>query len=399
MKLYFFIIVIFLNCSSKVQIGLDQLLSDNLEILSNKNIGLIINQTSISSNNEHIVEILLSYNLLNIVKIFAPEHGYKGNYSAGENIEDGIDPYTGIKIVSLYGSNSKKPNLDSLSDIDILIYDIQDIGSRYYTFISSLYYMMEIASEKGIPFIVLDRPNPLGRKVSGPLLDKDFSSFVGLFPIPIRHGMTTGELALMINNSWMKSNKKCDLKIIEVKNWNKNQGYFTIPTSPNIPNFKTALAYSGMCLLEGTNISEGRGTDNPFLYFGAPWIDSKILTKKLNGLQLKGVTFKPVEFIPLVSKRAKWPKYKNKICYGCELVIEDNLNFEPIDVAVRIIKSISELHSENFKFLKSNFIDKLYGSNRLRKAIEDNKNIDNLIENWLIESQEFIRFREPFLIY
>ena len=186
------------SCESHISTGLDNLISKNFDVLQHKNIGLIINHTSLDKDGTHIVDLLSAESEIEVLRIFSPEHGYRGTHSAGELVDDDIEPLTGAKIVSLYGVN-KKPSPKELENIDVLVYDIQDIGSRYYTYISSMAYMMDVAAQNDIPFIVLDRPNPLGRKISGPILDMEYASFVGMFPIPIRHGMTSGELAKMIN--------------------------------------------------------------------------------------------------------------------------------------------------------------------------------------------------------
>ena len=395
----FFYLLMFLliwSCESHISTGLDNLESQNFKVIQNKNIALIINHTSLNKNGDHIIDLLVNKHHINVMKIFSPEHGYNGTLSAGELVDDNIEPLTGAKIVSLYGAN-KKLSSEELQGIDLFIYDIQDIGSRYYTYISTMASMMDLAAINNIPFIVLDRPNPLGRKISGPILDLDYASFVGMFPIPIRHGMTTGELANMINGEdWLPSGKKTNLTIINTIGWDVKPGYFTIPPSPNIPDFNTALVYSGMCLLEGTNISEGRGTNHPFVYFGAPWIDALKLTDILNDLKLEGVIFESIHFTPKASARSKWPKYEDEECGGCKLIITDNEKFKPIRLAIKIIFKIAELYPEKFKFLKTNFIDKLYGSKELRLWVESqNKGIEIDLD-W---RSEFPSLREKYLIY
>ena len=394
--IYIIILPLLWSCEYTISTGLDNLLSNNFNVIQNKNIGLIINHTSLIKDGHHIIDLLAREAGINVSKIFSPEHGYKGIESAGELVKDNIEPLTGAKIVSLYGRN-KKPSAKELKNIDVLVYDIQDIGSRYYTYISSMAYMMDAAAENNIPFIVLDRPNPLGRKISGPILDMDYASFVGMFPIPIRHGMTSGELARMINGeNWLPSGKQVDLTVIEVTGWDVTSGYFTIAPSPNIPNFNTALVYNGMCLFEGTNISEGRGTDYPFLYFGAPWINTLQLSKTLNNLKLKGVRFESINFTPKSSEGSKWPKYENEVCRGCKVIITDSESYNPIKTATQIIFEISELYPKKFKFLKTNFIDKLYGSQKLRFWVESQNRTIDLYSDW--ESQ-FPSLRKNYLIY
>lgn len=397
MKIYYFLIFPLLwSCESHVSMGLDNLISHDFNILQNKNIGLIINHTSLDKHGNHIIDLLAAEPTINVLKIFSPEHGYKGTKSAGESVDDEIEPLTRANIVSLYGDN-KRPNPEQLKNIDVLVYDIQDIGSRYYTYVSTMAYMMDAAAENNIPFIILDRPNPLGRKISGPILDVEYASFVGMFPIPIRHGMTTGELARMITSEhWLPSRKMVDLEIIEVRGWDLSPGYFMVPPSPNIPDFITALVYNGMCLLEGTNISEGRGTDYPFLYFGAPWIDGEELSETLNNLEIDDVLFESINFTPIASDRSKWPKYENELCGGCQIILKNSESYKPIYTATQIIFKIAQLYPEKFKFLNTNYIDKLYGSKKLRLWVESQKNSNYLYDEW---KSHFSPLQEKYLIY
>jgi len=387
MRIFFCLIsVIIGGCESNVLTGLDKLKSTHFEILQGKNVGLVINHTALDRYGNHIIELLAQESEIKVSKIFSPEHGYKGTHSAGELVGDDVEPLTGAKIVSLYGGN-KKPSSKELKNIDVLVYDIQDIGSRYYTYVSTMAYMMDVAAENDISFIILDRPNPLGRTISGPILETEHISFVGMFPIPIRHGMTSGELAKMINSeNWLPSGKQADLSVIEVSGWDLLPGYFTVSPSPNIPDFNTALVYSGMCLLEGTNISEGRGTDYPFLYFGAPWINGVELAQSLNDLELSGVSFESVNFTPTSSDQSKWPKYEDDFCGGCKIIVTNNKNYQPIYATTQIIFKISQLYPEKFKFLKSNFIDKLYGTKKLRFWVESQSNGINLYDDWVSQS-------------
>ena len=387
MRIFFCLIsVIIGGCESNVLTGLDKLKSTHFEILQGKNVGLVINHTALDRYGNHIIELLAQESEIKVSKIFSPEHGYKGTHSAGELVRDDVEPLTGAKIVSLYGGN-KKPSSNELKNIDVLVYDIQDIGSRYYTYVSTMAYMMDVAAENDISFILLDRPNPLGRTISGPILETEHISFVGMFQIPIRHGMTSGELAKMINSeNWLPSGKQADLSVIELSGWDLLPGYFTVAPSPNIPDFNTALVYSGMCLLEGTNISEGRGTDYPFLYFGAPWINGVELAESLNYLELSGVSFESVNFTPTSSDRSKWPKYENDSCGGCKIIVGNGKNYQPIYTTTQIIFKISQLYPEKFKFLKSNFIDKLYGSKKLRLWVESQSNGINLYDDWVSQS-------------
>ena len=343
-------------------------------------------------------------NNLDLVRIFAPEHGYLGNHPAGKNIKDNIDPISGAEVISLYGKN-KAPLDKHLQDIDIIIFDIQDIGARYYTYISTMTLVMESAAKNNIDFFILDRPNPLSGKVEGSILDINYSSFVGMHQIPVRHGMTIGEIALFIkDNKQIKNSENLKLSVIKMKNWNRfflfDKYYKTWNSpSPNIPNLETALIYTGMCLLEGTNISEGRGTDSPFKIFGAPWLNSKRLVKKLNKYNFQGVVFSVDNFLPVSIKgKVAEPKYENILCHGVRVIIIDKHQISPFLIALAIINEVSQLHPENFKF-KVNFFDKLYGSNEFRNIIGDSAAIENLINQNNHKVNNFISTSKEYLLY
>ena len=365
-------------------------LNNQFNFLKDKKIGLIINHTSkipLNELKEYDFDLpVATYDLfknsnLNVVRIFSPEHGFKGNYAAGEKV-----PSTS-EVVSLYG-NDRSPKDEDLKDIDVLIFDIQDIGARYYTYLSTMHLCMEKAAEKNISFIVLDRPNPLGRKLEGAILDLNYRSFVGMNPVPARHGMTAGEMALFIQqNNLIKNAEQLSLQVISAANWEPDyssggrcKAEFE-QTSPNIPTLEHALMYIGTCLLEGTNISEGRGTDNPFRLFGAPWLDSKSLTKKLNQFNFKNIDFSEKIFTPSSSK------YKGLKCNGVQIELND-LDIDPFKVGVMIINEIYKNHPDKFEF-KDEFFDKLYGSNDLRLTILNRKSLDDLFDSINIQNANF----------
>jgi len=383
--------------SGQYQSGLAVLSKDDFVILKGKNVAVVVNQTSVDQNGDHLIK-LAHENGVTIKAVFTPEHGFKGVAGAGEKVENGIEPLTGASIYSLYGE-TKKPTSEMLKGIDILVFDMQDIGVRYYTYVSTLTLAMEAAAESGIPFMVLDRVNPLGSDISGPILDVEFSSFVGMHPIPIRHGMTLGELAQMINGEgWLENGIKVDLTVIAYKGRidEKVKAHaFNPPPSPNMSNLKTAWLYHGLCLLEGTNLSEGRGTDSPFILLGAPWLDNQKLYDELVETKHPLAEFKIAEFTPLSIPAAKYPKYEGKKCLGLRI---NNLE-NPIDWTIKLLAIIKSLHPEQFKFLESNFIDKLYGSDRLRLSILENRNINILIEISQNHKGEFLQKREKYLIY
>ena len=352
-----------------------------------KNIGLVVNHSSniIEINNEYNT-IVPKFKNFNLKIIFTPEHGLVNNYAAGEHI-DNINDFN-IPIISLYG-NSFQPDLKYLIDLDAIIFDIQDIGSRYYTYVSTMTYVMEVCARHNIPFYVLDRPNPISGKIEGPVLNKEFSSFVGMHQIPTRHGMTIGELALLINeNNWLQNGLKSDLHIVKMQGWKRNM-YFNsmnqawLPPSPNIPNLEAAILYSGLCLLEGTNISEGRGTSSPFEIIGAPWLNSEKIINEISNKDLDGFKISKTNFTPksIIGKSLN-PKYLNEKCNGLKIEIIDRDKISPVALALRLLSIIHKIHPNEFKFLESNFIDKLYGSSKLRKHILLNKDIELLINSW-----------------
>ncbi len=376
---------------------------DRLDIM---NVGLVVNHTSsiININDiDKVIEVSLGSTPIYVKKIFTPEHGLNNKYQAGEKILG--DMSYNIPIISLYGKNFK-PDISELEGLDALIFDIQDIGSRYYTYVSTLTNIMSSCAEIGLPLYVLDRPNPIGGEaIDGPTLSLDYSSFVGMHPIPVRHGMTIGELAFMINELGWHNGEKIDLKIVAMQGWNRsmhfeNTGKKWISPSPNIPNNKTAFIYQGTCLIEGTNLSEGRGTNSPFVFVGSPWLDSKKIIARLNDLNLKGVKFNEVTFIPrFIPGKSISPKYKDKKCYGIEIDIFNRELSSPLLITANIINIVSDLHPDKFKFNQDNFFDKLYGSDELRKFILLDQSLDALFEKWDQDSENFRKMRKDFLIY
>jgi uncharacterized protein YbbC (DUF1343 family) len=287
-----------------------------------------------------------------------------------------------------------------LNGLDVLIFDMQDIGVRYYTYISTLTLTMEAGAGKGIPVIVLDRLNPLGRDIKGPILDIEFASFVGMHPIPVRHGMTIGELATMINEEgWLSGGVKANLKVIQYEGKPKKDDQiaaFTPPPSPNMPNRKTALNYAGLCLLEGTTLSEGRGTDMPFKVLGAPFIDSKKLLEAMLPFLHQNDVMDTVSFIPrsLLGKSAH-PKYQDELCHGLKVTRLKN----PINWTIHLFETLNSLYPDKFKFLESNFVDKLYGSNILRLTINKGENASQLIARWQEDKKNFRRMRITYDLY
>ena len=330
------VIFTYLSFVFSIDYGIDVLIDDQFSDLANKRVGVLANTSSINKQGKNIIDILINNENFSLIKIFAPEHGFASNYSAGEKFSD--DSYRKIKVISLYGNN-KKPKYTDVADLDVIVIDIQDIGSTYYTYISTVTYILEIAGKYNISVIILDRPNPMGRLVYGPKKEK--FNFIGLHPIPIRHGMTIGELCYMINNEGWLSNKIANLKVIKMRNFKKISDFNTwLPPSPNIPDLKTAFLYNGTCLFEGTNLSEGRGTAAPFQYIGAPWVNSKQLIDYINNSNIKKygskIKIKEIEFTPKSNEGAKNPKYENQTCYGISIDMDNSL--EPIDISLYLLE-------------------------------------------------------------
>ncbi|HIB60590.1 MAG TPA: DUF1343 domain-containing protein, partial [Candidatus Marinimicrobia bacterium] len=348
----------------QVQTGLDVLINEKLEIIKGQKVGLVTNHTGVDRSGKPNYEILMQLSDVDLKAIFAPEHGFFGNVSRGQKVDD--LKQDGLPVIySLYGKTDK-PTPDMFEGLDVIIYDIQDIGARFYTYISTLGLVMEAAAEADIPVIVLDRPNPLnGITIEGPVLDINYKSFVGMYPIPIRYLLTIGELAKMIiGEKWIEHVPK--LTVIEMAGWERTMyyddtGLSWISPSPNIPDLETAILYPGMCLFEGTNVSEGRGTNYPFQYIGAPWIDSSKIIKAIEGKHIPGVVFEPISFIPIsIPGKSLKPKFENEKCYGIKIILIENKIYKSVDTAVQLLKIIQELYPEKFQW--NDFIYKLWGN-------------------------------------
>ena len=391
-----FITGYFSAVGGQYQNGLEVLSEDGFSVLKGKNVAVVVNHTSVDYHDDHLIKLAHDEGV-RIKAVFSPEHGFKGVVGAGEKVDNGFENLTGAPIYSLYGK-TKKPTSEMLKGIDILIFDMQDIGVRYYTYVSTLTLAMESAAENGIPFIVLDRVNPLGHEVEGPILEMEFASFVGMHPIPVRHGMSVGELAQMINGeSWLENGMKADLNVIAYKGKidEKVKAHaFNVPPSPNMPNVETAWLYQGLCLLEGTNLSEGRGTDLPFKLFGAPWLDNKVLADKLQKFSSKSDKYELISFTPQSIPAAKYPKYEGEECKGIRIITLEN----PLIWTIHLLQILQDQHPEKFKFLDTNFIDKLYGSDRLRLANEKDITAEKLLASDTTYTQ-FIELRKKYLIY
>ena len=357
-------------------------LSDYLGLLEGR-IGVVANQTSVVYHDDretftHLVDTLLSRKV-EVVRVFAPEHGFRGKADAGEIVKDGMDSKTGLPIISLYGKNKKPAFADH--ELDKVIFDIQDVGARFYTYISTLHYVMEACAESNIPLIVLDRPNPNGSYVDGPVLEPEHSSFVGMHPIPVVHGLTIGEYAQMINGqAWLANGIKCDLKVIQMDNYSREMDYsLKIKPSPNLPNDKAINLYSSLCFFEGTNVNAGRGTDLQFQQFGSPFLNPE---------------FFPYSYQPEPNEGAKYPKHQGKLCYGQNLSEEKPLDEINLNWLIEAYHATSD-KSDFF----NDFFTKLAGTKELRKQIEKGWTAKEIKLTWRKGIEEFKKMREPYLIY
>ena len=347
---------------------------------------------------------MLEQDNLKVRAIFTPEHGFNGIEEAGEKIDYKNNLYKEVPIFSLYGKD-KKPSKDNLKDVDVLIFDIQDVGARFYTYISTMYYVLEAAGENKIPVIILDRPNPIGGNyVDGPVLDIKYQSFVGIAQIPITYGMTIGELAnYFVGEKIIPSWENISLKVIQCKNWKRDipQQFYSEwnSPSPNINSLETALAYPGTCLLEGTNISEGRGTQFPFLQFGAPFLKSEDIIEKLDLLKVDGAEFQAVIFVPEdIQEMATNPKFEGKTCHGIKVKITDPNKFESVKFGVKLLYVLTKLYGKQIKFSESTF-DRLAGSNELREQLKNQMVPDKIFATWQKELTKFNKKRNQYLLY
>ncbi len=390
---------------SRVKIGAEILIEKHLDLVKGKKIGIVTNHTGILPDGRHIVDVLNEVEGVRVVALFGPEHGIRGEVPDGKSISHGVDTKTGIPVFSLYGE-VKKPTVEMLKDIDVLIFDIQDVGARFYTYISTMSYCMEACAEMGKKFIVLDRPNPIrGVYVDGPILEPKFKSFVGLHPIPVVHGMTVGELARMFNEEgWLENGVKADLTVVKMENysrklWFDQTGLPWVKPSPNMMTLRTAVVYTATCFIEGTNVSEGRGTQHPFEWIGAPWIDGEKLASELNSYKLPGVKFEPISFVPTdIEKVTIDPKYEGEKCGGIYLNVYDREKFEPVKVGVYILYALKKLYPDKFKWRTAGQ-DRLWGTDKVRLMIDEGRKPEEIIKIWKDDLKKFLSVRRKYLLY
>jgi uncharacterized protein YbbC (DUF1343 family) len=403
-----------------VKLGLDVFLEKHLDLVRGKRVGLITNPTGVDAALTPTVERLRAHPDVKLAALYGPEHGIRGNAQAGEYVSFYQDEHLGLPVFSLYGQSQKPPadmltNIDAymrsydtqhagktveremLRAVDVMIFDLQDIGTRIYTFIATMAYAMQAAAEAGIPFIVLDRPNPInGVDLEGPILEyPEHSSFIGLYPIPLRHGMTTGELAQLFNAKFLP--KKADLTVVPMTGWSRRDWFdatalpWVIP-SPNMPTLDTATVYPGQVLLEGTNLSEARGTTKPFELFGAPWLDGYVVARELNALHLPGVKFREAWFTPTFSK------FAGQRCGGAQLHVTDRARFRSATVTLALLQVVKKIAGAKLE-LHADYFDKVMGTSKVREAFERGTPYEQIVGGFDRGLAEFAALRQPFLLY
>lgn len=382
------------HSAADFQTGIEVLLHDRLDLVRGKHVGLVTNPTGVDRELVSDVDLLAHAPGVHLVALFGPEHGIRGAQQAGASVGSNRDPATGVPVYSLYGK-TRQPTPAMLKGVDVLVFDIQAVGARFYTYLYTMADAMKAAAAAHIPIIVLDRPNPVdGTTVQGPVLDPKFASFVGEYPIPLRYGMTIGELAELFNGQFHLG---ADLTVVKMRGWTRSMYYddtplqFVMP-SPNMPTETTALVYPGMGLVEGTNVSEGRGTTRPFELVGAPWIDAEKLSRVLNDKHLAGVRFRPVHFTPTFSK------YEGKPCNGVQVHVMDRDTFNPVIVGLSVIATIHDLYPRQFAFKASDF-DRLVGNDWVRQDIEKSTPVSEMQQRWQAGLSQFEKVRQKYLLY
>lgn len=393
---------------SVVTTGPDVLAASAFAELAGKRVGLVTNQTSLV-HGEHLVDLLSKAPNVTLTAIFAPEHGFRGVAEAGARVRSSVDTKTGAPIFSLYGA-SRKPTPQMLRDVDVLVFDIQDIGVRFYTYISTMGLAMQAAAVARIPFIVLDRPNPLGGEyVSGFVLEPPLRSFVGQYPIPIVHGLTVGELALMIKGEkWLDGLDHLELSVIKMQGWTRSMRWPQterpwVPTSPNIPTFESALVYPGIGIVGEMQVNEGRGTPTPFTLFGTPWLDASRLAAHFNAIGLPGVRFEKTTYTPRsISHVATRPRFDGEMVNGVRVVVTDAMRVEPLEIGMHVMSAlVAQARAKDVPQLFGNLamFHKIAGTKRLYQMLASGRDAAAIIASWQAEVAQFKLRRAPYLLY
>ena len=403
-----------------MKLGVDVLFESRLDLLRGRRVGLITNPTGVDGALRSSIERFRAHPEVRLVALYGPEHGVRGNAQAGEYVPYYLDEQFGLPVFSLYGQSHQPPadmltNIDAymrsfdtqhtgktveggmIAALDVLVFDLQDVGTRVYTYVATMAYAMQAAAASGIPFVVLDRPNPInGVAMEGPILEfPRHSSFIGLYPVPLRHGLTAGELARLFNAEFLS--KPAALTVVPMEGWRRGDWYEAtglpwVMPSPNMPTPETATVYPGQVLLEGTNLSEGRGTTKPFEFFGAPWIDGYGLARELNALALAGVTFREAWFTPTFSK------FAGQRCGGCQLHVTDRAVFRSVTVTLALLQVVRRRYGGQLE-LHADYFDKVMGTSTVREALERDESTAAIVGRFAPGLAEFARQRAPFLLY
>ncbi|MEM1042120.1 MAG: DUF1343 domain-containing protein [Bacteroidota bacterium] len=395
------------RAAARVVTGAQRLVDTEFADLDGLRVGLVTNHTATVDTADggprHLVDRLHAADGVTLAALFGPEHGLRGTAEAGASVESGTDPATGVPVFSLYGT-SRRPPPESLAGLGALVFDMQDIGARFYTYISTMGYAMQAAAEAGIPFVVLDRPNPLGGRADGFVLEPEHASFVGLYPVPVQHGLTVGELARMIaGEGWLPGLGELDLRVVEMTGWQRSMrwpetGLPWVPTSPNIPTFETALVYPGVAFFEGTTASEGRGTDAPFLLIGTPSLNAGALADTLSGHGLPGVRFERFYFVPRsIPGVAASPKFEGEKVAGVRLVVTDPAGVRPVALGMHLLQAV--YHQKPADFFDADWLARLAGTRRLQRMLEAGARPEAIVGTWQGEVDAFEEARQPYLLY
>ena len=382
----------------KTELGLTVLLTEKRDWIRGKSIGLITNHTGVDATLQSNYRLFAEASDCQLSAIFSPEHGLWGAIQDGITVNSIDNTDENVPVFSLYGQ-SMRPTAEQLEGIDLLVYDMQDVGVRYYTYISTLLHAMEAVNDYGVEFIVADRPNPITcTAIEGAVLTSGFESFVGIHTLPIRYGLTIGELAMLLKAERVPS---CQLKVAWMPGyerwmWYDDTGLQWVPPSPNMPTLTTAILYPGLCLFEGTNMSEGRGTTTPFEYIGAPWCDGERWTQTLNALRLPGVLFRPVVFTPApVNENTK---HARQTCGGVAIHVTDRERFRPVETAIHMLSTLMSEYSDHFAFRTAHF-DRLAGNSWLRNALLNGKSVDEMQKQWSAELQTWSDNTKQYHVY
>jgi len=383
---------------TSVRTGLDRFMEKPPAEAKDARLGLLTNPSGIDRRLRSAVNLLSDHSTISLTALYGPEHGVRGEAQAGVHVEGGLDTRSGLPVHSLYGE-TRIPCAGALEGIDAMVIDLQDIGARFTTYISTVAHVIDACAELGKGVIILDRPNPLtGTRVAGNVLDPDYASFIGIHTIPILHGLTIGEFGRL----WARDRQVPLPTMVLMEGWRRDMWFDEtelpwVAPSPNLPTVDSTVIYPGTCLLEGTNLSEGRGTTRPFEMIGAPWVDPETLTDALNGLALPGVSFRPVFFTPMFSKQA------GLRCGGVQVYVTDRDAFDAVAFGPKLLATLKRLYPDDFAWLPpeegSFFIDKLAGGSGLRETIDAETSVDDLLSQWSREAAAFERNRSDILLY